>query len=130
MSASPSPTSPAPGKPAELRLRSILRARCPSCHQGKVLKGVFAIRQRCAVCSYSFHPEPGFYLGAMAVGFLLTAMLTVPPMVALKLLDVDFRILVVFPLIEFVFVGTFILFYCRILWLHLEHRMTDRLGRH
>jgi uncharacterized protein (DUF983 family) len=113
-------------KPA-IRPGAILRARCPSCLKGPVLEGVFAIRPKCLVCGYDFHPEPGFYLGAMAVGFLLTAILTVPPTVALKLLGVDIALLIAFPLIEFVFVGTFLIFYCRILWLHLEHRMTARL---
>jgi uncharacterized protein (DUF983 family) len=110
-----------------IRIGAILRARCPSCHSGRVLKGVFAIRPRCAECDYNFHPEPGFYLGAMAVGYLLTAMVTIPPTIALKMLEVDIRLLVAFPLLEFLFVGTFVIFYCRILWLHLEYRMTNRL---
>jgi uncharacterized protein (DUF983 family) len=110
-----------------LRISSVLRARCPSCHEGKVLKGVFAIRRKCPVCKYDLHPEPGFYLGAMVVGFLLTAMLTVPPMIALKIMNVDIRILLAFPFVEFLFLGTFLLFYCRILWLHLEFNMTRRL---
>jgi uncharacterized protein (DUF983 family) len=114
-------------KSSGIRLSSVIRARCPSCHTGRVLQGVFAIRPRCPHCDYDFHPEPGFYMGAMVVGFLLTAMVTVPPMVALKLLNVDMNILLAFPFVEFLFVGTFLMFYCRILWLHLEHRMTKRL---
>ena len=113
-----------------IRIMSVLRARCPSCHTGKVLHGVFAIRPRCPECNYNYHPEPGFYLGAMCVGFLLTAMVTVPPLIVLKILDVDIRILLAAPLVEFLFVGTFLIFYSRILWLHLEHSMTGRLDGH
>jgi Protein of unknown function (DUF983) len=94
---------------------------------GSVIKGVFAMRENCPGCGYNFHPEPGFYLGAMAVGFLLTAIVTIPPTIILKLLDVETSLLIVFPLIEFIFVGTFLMFYCKILWLHLEYRMTRRL---
>lgn len=111
----------------KLSLGAILKARCPACHTGKVLKGVFAIRARCPVCNYNLHPEPGFYLGAMVVGFLLTAIVTIPPMIVLKLLNVDIRLLIAFPFVEFLFVGTFLLFYCRILWLHAEYQMTKRL---
>jgi uncharacterized protein (DUF983 family) len=117
-------------KKAQFKLGSILRARCPACHTGQVTEGIFAMRQKCPHCHYNLQPEPGFYLGAMAVGFLLTAMLTIPPTVLLKLLNVDIGLLVAFPFIEFIFVGSFLLFYCRILWLHLEYRLTDRLDGH
>jgi hypothetical protein len=66
-------------------------------------------------------------MGAMAVGFLIAAMTTIPPMIFLKVLNVDMNILLAFPFVEFLFVGTFLVFYCRILWLHLEYRMTSRL---
>ena len=110
-----------------IRLSSVLKARCPKCHEGKVLKGIIAIRPRCPSCGYNFHPEPGFYLGAMVVGYLFTAMTTIPPMIVLKILNVPILFLIAFPLLEFVFVGTFIVFYCRILWLHLEFETTRRL---
>ena len=110
-----------------MRISSILKALCPSCHKGRVVENGFAIRARCPECGYNLHPEPGFYLGAMMVGFLLTAVLTIPPMVVLKLMEVDIKLLVVFPFVEFLFVGTFLAFYSRIFWLHLEHRMTEKL---
>lgn len=116
-----------PQKRAEIRIGSILRALCPACHTGRVIRGVFAIRPRCPHCGYNLYPEPGFYLGAMCVGFFLTAALTVPPTIVLKLLNVDLNFVLLFPLLEFVFVGTFLMFYCRILWLHFEYRLTDRL---
>lgn len=112
---------------AKFSIRSVLLARCPSCHSGKVMDGIFKIRARCPKCEHDFHPEPGFYLGALVVAFLLTAILTVPPMVAMKLMGVSIDVLVVFPLIEFIVVGTLLFFYSRILWLHLEHWMTNRL---
>jgi uncharacterized protein (DUF983 family) len=108
-------------------LGAILRARCPACRKGAVLKGVFGIHRRCSVCGHDFYPEPGFYLGAMFVSFLLTAMLTVPPMVILKVMEVDTEILIAYPFIQFVFLGSFLLVYSRILWLHLEHAMTKKL---
>lgn len=115
---------------SSFRLGSVLTARCPACHTGRVTNGVFAIRDRCPHCDYNLHPEPGFYLGAMVVGFLLTAILTVPPMVVMKFFDVDIGLILAFPFIEFIFVGTFLMFYCRIVWLHLEYQMTDRLDGH
>jgi hypothetical protein len=63
----------------------------------------------------------------MAISFLLTAILTVPPMIILKLMDAELEVLLAFPLVEFLFVGTFLMFYSRILWLHLEYKMTQGL---
>lgn len=112
---------------AGLRLGSILRARCPACDVGSVLGGIFAIAPRCPYCDLDLHPEPGFYLGAMFVSYLTTAALTIPPTIFLKVIGVDIYWVVMFPFFEFLFLGTFLAFYCRILWLHLEYRMTERL---
>jgi len=114
-------------KKSKLRLSSILRARCPACQTGGVLKGIFSIQSRCTHCDYDFHPEPGFYLGAMCVGYLATATLTIPPTIALKVLKVDTSLLIAFPILEFLFVGTLLIIYSRIFWLHLEFQMSDRL---
>ena len=111
----------------KIKISSILCAKCPSCHQASVLEGVFAIRKHCPVCDYDLYPEPGFYLGAMVVGFFLTAVLTIPPLIVMKALNVDIRILLAFPFVEFLFIGTFLMFYSRILWLHVEFRMTAGL---
>lgn len=110
-----------------MRASSIIKAKCPACHQGSIMRGPFSMNPRCPVCSYNFDPGNGFYLGAQVVSYLLTAMLTIPPMVILKLMDVDIQILVVFPLVEFLFLGTFLTFYSRVIWLHIEHRITERL---
>ncbi len=112
------------------RIGSILKALCPACRKGKVREGIFGIRKRCPVCDYDLHPEPGFYMGAMAAGFMLTAALTIPPTVALKFMNVEIGLLVAFPLLEFILVGSFLMIYCKIIWLHLEYRLTKRLDGH
>lgn len=111
----------------KFKIQAILRALCPSCHKGKVTQGIFGIQPKCLCCGYNFIPESGFYMGAMVVSFFLTAVLTVPPLVLFKFLNVDMEILIALPFIEFLFLGTFLMFYSRILWLHLEYQMTNRL---
>jgi hypothetical protein len=121
------PTTKLPQPPRKLSFLAILQARCPQCHQGKVTAGLLGIQPKCSVCEYSFYPESGFYLGAIALGFLFTAALTIPPMIILKIMDVPLEILLGFPFIEFLFLGTFLTFYSKILWLHLEYQMTHKL---
>ncbi len=111
----------------EFRLSSILRARCPACHEGPVLRNVLAIHPKCSVCGHDFYPEPGFYLGAMMVSFLLTTFCTVPVLITLRVLNVEMIWLLITPLVEYIFLGTFLLVYSRVVWLHLEYRMTTHL---
>lgn len=111
----------------KIRIGSVLRGRCPACHQGSIMRNFFSLNSKCPTCGYDFNPENGFYLGAMALSYLLTAMLTIPPMIALKLMNVDMRIVLAFPFVEFLFVGTLLTYYSRIFWLHLQHEAFDHL---
>ena len=112
----------------KIKLSSVLKGLCPACHQGKITKGFFGVSDKCSACDYSFHPEPGFYLGAMMVSFFITAAVTIPPMIFLKVMNVEMAVLLAFPFIEFLFVGSFLMFYARILWLHLEYTTMKRLN--
>lgn len=114
-------------KKSKFSLMAFLRGYCPSCQKARVVEGWFTIVKRCPECSYDCHPEPGFYVGAIAVGFFVSAGSTIPPMIILKLMEVETEMIVVFPFLEFLFVGTFLIFYCRLLWLHLEYQITSKL---
>ena len=111
-----------------MKLSSILKGLCPSCHRGKVMAGIFSVNSKCSNCEYSFQPESGFYLGSMVVAYLLTAILTIPPMILLKMFDADVALIVGVPLIEFLFLGSFLAYYAKIFWLHLEFQMTRKLN--
>ena len=110
-------------------LLAVLRARCPSCHHGEIYPGVFSMAKRCPECGYDFYPEPGFYLGAIALGFLVSAILIIPPVIILKLWGVEASLLVIFPIIEFLVVAPLLMTYAKVLWLHLEYQTTRRLDR-
>jgi uncharacterized protein (DUF983 family) len=106
----------------------VLKAHCPACRTGKITQNLFKLNQKCPVCGHNFYPEPGYYLGAMMVSFLVTAMLTVPVVIVLKFAGADVPVLVLTPFAEFAILGPILLYYARIIWLYLEHSMTNRLG--
>lgn len=66
-------------------VKALLQGKCPHCHQGsmfmfpatRILK--FAImNEKCPHCDIRLEPEPGFYQGAMYVGYGITvAMITI-----------------------------------------------------
>lgn len=61
------------------KLFSILRFKCPHCHEGEFFKSrnpynfssMSKTQERCSVCSRKFSLEPGFYYGAMYVSYAL-----------------------------------------------------------
>ena len=68
-------------------MRGILRQVCPRCRQGPMFRP-FSIRRPidmyavCPVCDLKFDREPGYFLGAMYVSYLLS----IPPVLALVFL--------------------------------------------
>ncbi len=66
-------------------------------------------------------------MGAMVISFLLTAILTIPPVIALKVMNVAPTVLLVYPFVQLVFTGSFLIVYSRVVWLHIEYAMTSRL---
>lgn len=76
-------------------LSSILRFKCPKCHEGDLfcnkhiyqIKGFFKMPKACNKCGQDFEPETGFYLGAMYVSYALTIALNVSIFVALLIFE-------------------------------------------
>jgi uncharacterized protein (DUF983 family) len=115
---------------SRLNLGLVFRGVCPSCKTGKVTNGLFGIRKRCAVCDYNFFPEPGFYLGAMMVSFMVSAFILVPTIILLKFSDVQPETMIIWPIAQFILVAPILIHYSRVLWLHVEYSITDRLDGH
>ena len=58
------------------RLQGILHQRCPRCQRGAIFRapiwrGILALHERCAVCGLRYHREPGYFLGAMYISYML-----------------------------------------------------------
>ncbi|MCH2200074.1 MAG: DUF983 domain-containing protein [Flavobacteriales bacterium] len=73
------------------KLYSILRMKCPKCHEGDLfedknpyhLKKIAAMPEKCPHCGESFSREPGFYFGAAYVSYGLTVALWIAILIAL-----------------------------------------------
>lgn len=79
------------------KLFSILRFKCPHCHEGEFfmsrnpydLSKAGDIHDTCPVCGRRYTPEPGFYYGAMYVSYALGVALFVGVYLLLALLAPD-----------------------------------------
>lgn len=66
------------------RLYSVLKAKCPVCHEGKVFEGntydlskLGRMYPKCPNCGHRYEKDPGFFYGAMYVSYALTVTLSV-----------------------------------------------------
>lgn len=79
------------------RLYSILKFKCPRCHEGEFLesrnvynfKKAGELKTTCSHCDLKYSAEPGFYYGAMYVSYGLGTALFVSIWVALSVLYPD-----------------------------------------
>lgn len=61
-----------------MKLKSMFLQKCPKCDKGNMFSGVFAMNEHCPNCGLNFYPEHGYYLGAMMVSYIVSALVFVP----------------------------------------------------
>lgn len=63
---------PSTGAPTPLdRLWGLVRLRCPVCRKAPIFGGALTMHAQCPNCRYVFEREPGYFLGAIAIGYFL-----------------------------------------------------------
>jgi uncharacterized protein (DUF983 family) len=67
------------------KLYSILFNKCPRCHEGDLykktfwqgltdlLQGKYNMHERCSHCNLKYEQEPGFWWGAMYIGYMFSS---------------------------------------------------------
>lgn len=65
--------------PVPSKLRAILEARCPKCREGHMFEFPLAnyrkfsrMHTHCPICRLRFEVEPGFYIGAMYISYVMS----------------------------------------------------------
>jgi len=108
------------------RLRAILRLRCPRCLRGKVYSGFFAMHPKCPECGLSFHPEPGYYLGAMYFSYGMAILIAWPLCLVLFFLRVPAHWNGLAGAGQMTLVSLILVRYSRVMWLHFDQRFDPR----
>ncbi len=64
------------------KIYSIVKFKCPKCHIGELyptkvwtFKGWFNMNEKCNNCGQKFVLEPGFFWGAMYIGYIVSSFL-------------------------------------------------------
>ena len=75
-------------------MRDILQGKCPRCRQGKIFKfspfnylKFYKMNDHCPQCGQTFHPEPGFYFGAMYISYAFSVAWFVGATIFLLIID-------------------------------------------
>lgn len=102
---------------------SILRSKCPHCHEGKFFKptGIGEIEEKCNECGEKFSKEPGFYYGAMYVSYALAVAVFVTMWVAISVLapDTSAGVTVAWIIAPIVILGVKLYKLSRIIWANM-----------
>lgn len=74
---------------------ALLHAKCPKCREGSMfkhplldLRKFHIMNSTCPSCGVGLEPEPGFYQGAMYVGYALTVAVTAIVFIAVYLFNI------------------------------------------
>jgi uncharacterized protein (DUF983 family) len=105
------------------RFAAILKQQCPSCFSGRVFRRWLAMNEVCPLCGVRFEREPGYFLGAMYISY----MLAIPIIGGLTLL-LWYTVLASWELVWAALAawGVFLLLvpavfrYSRIIWMHFD----------
>ena len=57
-----------------MKLRNLIRLRCPVCEKGKLFHGYLDTPQRCPECGFYFMRETGYFLPHAAIAYGCTAL--------------------------------------------------------
>jgi len=106
-------------------LAGMLQQRCPRCRTGKIFrKSLFLfpdMHERCPACDLKFEREPGYFLGAMYIGYGL-ALVTIAILSSLLWWFFRWQIqnAVIGGAVLFLPFAPFLTVMARILWIYLD----------
>lgn len=107
------------------KLAAIAAMKCPRCREGNmfyapITQGIYKMNTECPVCKQPFELEPGFYWGAMYVGYGLSGgyMLTTVGAMLLLLnwsVEAAFAVSIIGGIIIFPFIARL----ARVIWINI-----------
>lgn len=113
------------------KLYSILRGKCPHCHEGDFFNGSFfkaEPKEKCDVCGNKFSKEPGFYQGSYYVVYALGVAIFVTIWTSLELFlpDVSFDTILISVVAGLVLTAPVMYPLSKIIWANFFFRYKQR----
>jgi uncharacterized protein (DUF983 family) len=109
-----------------VRLRALLKQRCPRCLQGQVFVGLFRMYEHCPVCGLLFEREPGYFMGAMYLSYGLGIVATAPVWLPMAWMGMSLGGILLASSSLLIVSSPWLFRYARVLWLYLDHALDPR----
>jgi uncharacterized protein (DUF983 family) len=109
-----------------MRLKAVLKMRCPHCLEGPVFSSFMKMHETCPVCGIEYEREHGFFMMSIFIGYILGFIAVVPVLIVMYLMDASILAYFVVSAVILVPLSPYIFRYSRILWLHLDEILDPR----
>ena len=115
-----------------MKLRALLRCRCPRCLQGRVFAAgilglVGAMNEACPVCGLRFLRESGYFLGAIYISYGLGILTILPVAVIMAvLLEWPLAVVLFLSLLQTVISVPLFMRFSRVIWLYMDQSIDPR----
>jgi uncharacterized protein (DUF983 family) len=107
-------------------LKAIWHQRCPRCREGNIFRGpiwrgVLAMHPRCPVCDLRFEREPGYFMGAMYISYLIS----IPPAMLIsiaiwRLSKLSFNVVMVCAFLAYLPLVAPVTRFARVVWIYVD----------
>lgn len=111
------------------KLYSISKLKCPRCHESDlfITKSAYNLRnfdkmpERCPICGLKFDVEPGFYLGAMYISYILTVLFSgISALILYLKLEVNVLLTLAINLVLLILLSPIVFRYSRAIWINIS----------
>jgi uncharacterized protein (DUF983 family) len=108
------------------RLSALLRLRCPHCLEGPVFRSLWQMRPSCPVCGITYEREPGYFMNAIFVSYLLGILLIAPLTLWLYRIDAAIAWFFIAPGLALALAAPLLFRYSRLIWMHVDEILDPR----
>jgi len=101
----------------------MFRNLCPNCYKSRAFYGLVRMHAKCPNCGYVYEREPGYFLGAMVVSYLLGAFSVVPTLLlGIFVWELQMPAIILIATLQLSILAPLLFRYSRLIWIHLDHR--------
>lgn len=110
-----------------MRLKAILKLKCPHCLKGNVFRGFFRMNPSCPHCGIVYEREQGYFMMAVFVGYVMGFVIAVLAVIGLYLTLKPDAIGYLLGASGIVILSIPLIFhYARVIWMHIDEILDPR----
>ncbi len=110
-----------------MRLKAILKLKCPHCLRGNVFRKTFKMNPDCPQCGIHFERENGYFMMSVFVGYVMGFFIAVPTLILMYYTMTPTIWEYVFgALLALLIFSPLIFHYARVIWMHLDELLDPR----